>query len=57
MMSIITDEPISVIGKKEKKMFQYSKQLEQIQESYATQILNKYLDIKNYTKKQINMVH
>ena len=44
MPEFITDEPISTIGKKEKKMYQYSKQLEGFQESY-TGILNKYLDI------------
>ena len=49
MPEFITDEPISTIGKKEKKMYQYSKQLEIIQDKYA-KILNKYLNINLYQK-------
>ena len=44
MPEFITGEPISTIGVKEKKLYQYSKELENKQKKYTT-ILNNYLDV------------
>lgn len=49
MPEFITDKPISIVGKKERKLFNYTKELKDKESNYAAalqRVLNKYFDNK-----------